>query len=315
MNTHMNMKLDNLIDKVLKDSGYLAELKADKKTENESRIENLKEFIGVARDFEKSEETPNLETFLSQLSLVSDIDNADIEDDRVTLMTLHSAKGLEFPIVFMIGMEEGLFPHSRTLMNPDEIEEERRTCYVGITRAQRKLYLTNARQRTIYGKTQAFPPSRFLKEIPDEYVERLVPRANAYGFANANHYGAQQRSGFMSFRPSASQMGTGTHFAGKPQSALEAMEALRERQSSARPAAAGVTPPRYEHQVESRRQGAPRQVGRRYRRLRQGQRRRSRAQDRLPGTGRQGPHAKIRADHQGMIRMSGHDDIGQDKEG
>ena len=220
MNTHMNMKLDDLIDKVLKDSGYLAELKADKKTENESRIENLKEFIGVARDFEKSEENPNLETFLSQLSLVSDIDNADIEDDRVTLMTLHSAKGLEFPIVFMIGMEEGLFPHSRTLMNPDEIEEERRTCYVGITRAQRKLYLTNARQRTIYGKTQAFPPSRFLKEIPDEYVERLVPRANAYGFANANHYGAQQRSGFMSFRPSASQMGTGTHFAGKPQSAI-----------------------------------------------------------------------------------------------
>ena len=122
INTHMNMKLDNLIDKVLKDSGYLAELKADKKTENESRIENLKEFIGVARDFEKSEETPNLETFLSQLSLVSDIDNADIEDDRVTLMTLHSAKGLEFPIVFMIGMEEGLFPHSRTLMNPDDIE-------------------------------------------------------------------------------------------------------------------------------------------------------------------------------------------------
>ena len=128
-------------------------------------------------------------------------------------------------------------------MNPDAIEEERRTCYVGITRAQRKLYLTNARQRTIYGKTQAFPPSRFLKEIPDEYVERLVPRANAYCFANANHYGAQQRSGFMSFRPSASQMGTGTHFAGKPQSALEAMEALRERQSSARPAAAGVIRP------------------------------------------------------------------------
>lgn len=243
MNTHMNMKLDDLIDRVLKESGYIDELKADKKPEHESRIENLKEFIGVARDFEKSEENPNLETFLSQLSLVSDIDNADIEDDRVTLMTLHSAKGLEFPIVFMIGMEEGLFPHSRTLMNPDEIEEERRTCYVGITRAQRKLYLTNARQRTIYGKTQAFPPSRFLKEIPDEYVERLVPRANAYGFANANHYGAQQRSGFMSFRPSPNQMGTGTHFAGKPQSALEAMEALRERQSAARPAANGVIRP------------------------------------------------------------------------
>lgn len=242
MGTHQNMHLDNLIDRILKESGYLRELESEKKPENESRIENLKEFIGVARDFEKTEENPNLETFLSQLSLVSDIDNADIEDDRVTLMTLHSAKGLEFPIVFMVGMEEGLFPHARTLMNPEEIEEERRTCYVGITRAQRKLYLTNARQRTIYGRTNSYPPSRFLEEIPDEYVERLVPRANAYGFANANHYGAQQRSGFMSFRPSASQMGSGTRFAGKPQSALEALEALQKRQQPVQPVAGVIRP-------------------------------------------------------------------------
>lgn len=242
MGTHQNMHLDDLIDRILKESGYLRELESEKKPENESRIENLKEFIGVARDFEKTEENPNLETFLSQLSLVSDIDNADIEDDRVTLMTLHSAKGLEFPIVFMVGMEEGLFPHARTLMNPEEIEEERRTCYVGITRAQRKLYLTNARQRTIYGRTNSYPPSRFLEEIPDEYVERLVPRANAYGFANANHYGAQQRSGFMSFRPSASQMGSGTRFAGKPQSALEALEALQKRQQPVQPAAGVIRP-------------------------------------------------------------------------
>lgn len=242
MGTHQNMHLDDLIDRILKESGYLRELESEKKPENESRIENLKEFIGVARDFEKTEENPNLETFLSQLSLVSDIDNADIEDDRVTLMTLHSAKGLEFPIVFMVGMEEGLFPHARTLMNPEEIEEERRTCYVGITRAQRKLYLTNARQRTIYGRTNSYPPSRFLEEIPDEYVERLVPRANAYGFANANHYGAQQRSGFMSFRPSASQMGPGTRFAGKPQSALEALEALQKRQQPVQPAAGVIRP-------------------------------------------------------------------------
>ncbi|MGO5130682.1 DNA helicase PcrA [Mitsuokella jalaludinii] len=242
MGTHQNMHLDDLIDRILKESGYLRELESEKKPENESRIENLKEFIGVARDFEKTEENPNLETFLSQLSLVSDIDNADIEDDRVTLMTLHSAKGLEFPIVFMVGMEEGLFPHARTLMNPEEIEEERRTCYVGITRAQRKLYLTNARQRTIYGRTNSYPPSRFLEEIPDEYVERLVPRANAYGFANANHYGAQQRSGFMSFRPSASQMGSGTRFAGKPQSALEALEALQKRQQPVQPSAGVIRP-------------------------------------------------------------------------
>ena len=237
-----NMHLDDLIEKVLDESGYLAELKAENKPESESRIENLKEFIGVARDFEKTEANANLETFLSQLSLVSDIDNADIEDDRVTLMTLHSAKGLEFPVVFMIGMEEGLFPHSRTLMDDNEIEEERRTCYVGITRAQRKLYLTNARQRTIYGKTNAFPPSRFLQEIPDDYVERLVPRANAYGFANANHYGAQQQSGFMSFRPSASQMGNGVHFSGKPQSALEAMAALQKKNVNVQPSGGVIRP-------------------------------------------------------------------------
>ncbi len=242
MGYQANMHLDDLIQKVLDESGYLAELKAENKPENESRIENLREFIGVARDFEKSEETPNLETFLSQLSLVSDIDNAEMEDDRVTLMTLHSAKGLEFPIVFMIGMEEGLFPHSRTLMDDNEIEEERRTCYVGITRAQRKLYLTNARQRTIYGKTNAFPPSRFLAEIPEDYVERLVPRANAFGFANADHYGAQQRNGFMSFQPGPNQMGHGVSFSGKPQSALEAMNALGQKNISVQPQAGIIRP-------------------------------------------------------------------------
>ena len=242
MGYQANMHLDELIDKVLEESGYLAELKSENKPENESRIENLREFIGVAKDFEKTEDNPNLETFLSQLSLVSDIDNADMEDDRVTLMTLHSAKGLEFPIVFMIGMEEGLFPHSRTLMDENEIEEERRTCYVGITRAERKLYLTNARQRTIYGKSNAFPPSRFLQEIPDDYVERLVARANAYGFANANHYGAQQQSGFMSFKPSANQMGNGVHFRGKPQSALEAMTALQKKNVNVQPSGGVIRP-------------------------------------------------------------------------
>ncbi|MBQ1614643.1 MAG: DNA helicase PcrA, partial [Selenomonas sp.] len=207
MGYQANMHIDDLIEKVLEESGYLRELKEENKPENESRIENLKEFIGVARDFEKSEENPTLENFLATLSLVSDIDNAELEDDRVTLMTLHAAKGLEFPTVFMIGMEEGLFPHSRTLMDENEIEEERRTCYVGITRAERKLYLTCARQRTIYGKTSPAVRSRFLGEIPEEYTESLIPRANSYGFANANHYGPQQRSGTMTFRPSASQMG------------------------------------------------------------------------------------------------------------
>ena len=237
MGLQANLKISDLIDKVLKESGYIKELEEEKKPENESRLENLKEFIGVAKDFEKEEENPTLEAFLSQLALVSDIDNADIEDDRVTLMTLHSAKGLEFPIVFMVGMEEGLFPHSRTLMEPAEIEEERRTCYVGITRAQRKLYLTNAQKRTIYGRQSAYPPSRFLSEIPEEYLEKLIPRVNAYGFANANNYGAQQRSGLMTFQPSASQMGRGMKGGGQPQSALQAMSALRSRNTgTAQPA-------------------------------------------------------------------------------
>ena len=217
-------------------------MQEEKKPENESRIENLKEFVGVARDFQKTEDNPNLENFLSTLSLVSDIDNADMEDDRITLMTLHSAKGLEFPTVFMVGMEEGLFPHSRTLMDDNEIEEERRTCYVGITRAQRKLYLTCAHQRTIYGKTSMSTPSRFLDEIPEEYTERLVPRVNAYGFANANHYGAQQRSGTMTFRPSASQMGSGANFSDKAKSALEVMNAMQKRGVNVQPKTGVIRP-------------------------------------------------------------------------
>jgi len=242
MGYQANMRIDDLIEKVLEESGYLRELQEEKKPENESRIENLKEFVGVARDFQKTEDNPNLENFLSTLSLVSDIDNADMEDDRITLMTLHSAKGLEFPTVFMVGMEEGLFPHSRTLMDENEIEEERRTCYVGITRAQRKLYLTCAHQRTIYGKTSMSTPSRFLDEIPEEYTERLVPRVNAYGFANANHYGAQQRSGTMTFRPSASQMGSGVNFSDKAKSALEVMNAMQKRGVNVQPKTGVIRP-------------------------------------------------------------------------
>ena len=242
MGYQSNMRIDDLIEKVLEESGYLRELQEEKKPENESRIENLKEFVGVARDFQKTEDNPNLENFLSTLSLVSDIDNAEMEDDRITLMTLHSAKGLEFPTVFMVGMEEGLFPHSRTLMDDNEIEEERRTCYVGITRAQRKLYLTCAHQRTIYGKTSMSTPSRFLDEIPEEYTERLVPRVNAYGFANANHYGAQQRSGTMTFRPSASQMGNGANFSDKAKSALEVMNSMQKRGASVQPKTGVIRP-------------------------------------------------------------------------
>lgn len=172
MSSQYDMPVHEFIQLVMDESGYMIELQAEQKIENETRIENLKELLSVARDFEKeNEDAPTLENFLNSVSLVSDIDNADFDEDKVTLMTFHAAKGLEFPVVFMAGMEEGLFPHSRTLMNEDEIEEERRTCYVGITRAQRKLYLTNAKSRTIYGHIVMYPPSRFLKEIPEEYME------------------------------------------------------------------------------------------------------------------------------------------------
>lgn len=207
-----NMSVHDLIEHILAESGYITDLEHEKKPENETRIENLKEFLSVAKEFEKSEDEPNLENFLSQISLVADIDNADMDDDRVTLMTLHSAKGLEFPIVFMSGMEEGLFPHSRTLMNPEEIEEERRTCYVGITRAQRKLYMTNARGRMIYGRSVSYPQSRFLAEIPEEYMERLIVRQNAYGFANSSV--VQQRGYGAAFRPSMQQSPTPAGTAG-----------------------------------------------------------------------------------------------------
>ena len=246
MATAGNLAMDDLIERVLDESGYKKELEEDKKPEAKDRLENLKEFVGMAKEFMKSEEQPTLENFLAQLSLVSDIDNADMEDDRVTLMTLHAAKGLEFPIVFMAGMEEGVFPHSRTLMDVSQLEEERRTCYVGITRAERKLYLTYARTRMLYGHMNANPPSRFLKEIPEEYLEQLVPRRNAYGFANANSYGAQHQHGVMAFRPTTSGAyggaARGAHFTGQPQSALAAMQSLAQRNVNQKPAAGVIRP-------------------------------------------------------------------------
>ncbi len=201
-----NLSIKDFIARVMEESGYMAELEAENKPENLTRIENLKELLSLAAEFAKSEETANLENFLTNVALVSDIDNADLEDDRVTLMTLHAAKGLEFPVVFMAGMEEGLFPHARALMNERELEEERRTCYVGITRAQRKLYLTCAKMRLMFGKTVVYPPSRFLEEIPDEDIERLVARQNAYGFA-AQPSGSAGRFG-AGFRGGASEMKT-----------------------------------------------------------------------------------------------------------
>ncbi|CAN5738233.1 hypothetical protein BH20ACT2_BH20ACT2_04810 [soil metagenome] len=154
-----------LLEAVLDRSGYVAELQAEHTVENEGRLENLAELIGVAREHD------TVETFLEQVSLVSDTDELDGDDSAVLLMTMHSAKGLEFPAVFMIGMEDGVFPHLRSLGEPVQLEEERRLAYVGITRARERLYLSNAWSRMLYGSTQYNPPSRFLDEIPAELVE------------------------------------------------------------------------------------------------------------------------------------------------
>ena len=157
-----------LLEKVLDGSGYLAELEAERSIEAEGRLENLSELVGHAREFETVDE------FLEQVSLVSDTDEIESDDDSsVVLMTLHSAKGLEFPAVFLIGMEEGIFPHMRTLGEPDQLEEERRLAYVGITRAERRLSLSSAWSRMLHGSTQYNPPSRFLDEIPSELVEEV----------------------------------------------------------------------------------------------------------------------------------------------
>lgn len=172
MSALASLPVADLLEKIMTDTGYIAELETEDNPQNQNRIENLKELLTVAKEFAVDGVENNIENFLTHVSLVADIDNAEMVDERVTLMTLHSAKGLEFPVVFLAGMEEGIFPHMRTLMNETELEEERRLCYVGITRAQRKLYLTNARLRSIYGNTVMYSPSRFLEEIPAHLIEQ-----------------------------------------------------------------------------------------------------------------------------------------------
>lgn len=162
-----------LIENVIDSIGYIEELKKENTIEAESRIENIKEFISVAIDFEQKSEENTLEEFLASISLLSDIDNVEDEGNAVLLMTLHSAKGLEFPVVFLAGMEERIFPLSRALENDEELEEERRLCYVGITRAMKTLYMTYATERTLYGHTMYNAASRFINEIPEYLVENL----------------------------------------------------------------------------------------------------------------------------------------------
>ena len=166
-----NLSLTELIDEVLDKSGMKKELESSHLIEDETRLENLMEFKSITASYEERTGSVNLGDFLEEISLVSDQANHTEDGNVVTLMTLHSAKGLEFPVVFMVGMEEGIFPHNMSIME-DNIEEERRLCYVGITRAKEKLYLTNAKRRMLYGKDQMNVPSRFIAEIKDDLLEK-----------------------------------------------------------------------------------------------------------------------------------------------
>ncbi len=153
----------SLIETVIKQTGYgdMLDKEAEHDPQGESRKENVGEFLSVAKDYMDSNPDGNLQDFLENVALVSDVDDFESSDSKVTLMTLHAAKGLEFPVVFLTGLDEGLFPHSRTLLDPAQVEEERRLAYVGITRAERQLYVTNAITRTMYGRISAYMPSRF----------------------------------------------------------------------------------------------------------------------------------------------------------
>ena len=165
------LTISELIKETLNKTGYTKALENENTVEAETRIQNLEEFLTVAIEFEEEYAENSLGEFLEGITLSSDIDNMEDDEDSITLMTLHSAKGLEFPVVFLVGMEEGIFPGHQSIGEPKELEEERRLCYVGITRAKNYLFLTCAKQRTIFGSTTYNMPSRFLQEIPEEYLE------------------------------------------------------------------------------------------------------------------------------------------------
>ncbi|MGI8386341.1 DNA helicase PcrA [Robertmurraya sp. P23] len=195
--THMQeyLSVTELVEEVLEKTGYYEMLKAEKSIEAQSRLENLDEFLSVTKNFEEGNEDKSLIAFLTDLALVADIDKLDEDGkqvDTVVLMTLHSAKGLEFPVVFLLGLEEGVFPHSRSLMEEAEMEEERRLAYVGITRAEEELFITNAQMRTLFGRTNMNPPSRFIGEIPADLIDGLEPKKTPLQSQSASPFAARQ---------------------------------------------------------------------------------------------------------------------------
>src|SRR5213083_877831 len=181
----MELTVPELVERVLERSGYTDALEAERTIEAQGRLENLQELVGVAQEYEAAADEPSLSNFLQEISLFADQDAMRGEQSLVTLMTLHNAKGLEFRAVFMIGMEEGIFPHSRSV-EEGMLEEERRLAYVGMTRAKERLTMTHAMRRSLYGRSDANLPSRFLDELPEHGVERERLRPTSW-----SDYGAR----------------------------------------------------------------------------------------------------------------------------
>jgi len=237
------LSVTELTEKTLELTQYRMELQRENTLESKARLENIEEFLSVTMDFEKRNDDKSLVSFLTDLALIADIDsmNNDPEEagDAVVLMTMHSAKGLEFPVVFIAGMEENVFPHSRSANDPEELEEERRLAYVGITRAEKELFLTCARMRTLFGRASANAPSRFLQEIPDEYKEVVSPGRPTFG-TRPSGFGSSfsSGSGFGGGSGGSSFGGGASSFAGAG-AAKSAFTAGPPRVTKAQPTFAG----------------------------------------------------------------------------
>ncbi|MEW6229759.1 MAG: DNA helicase PcrA, partial [Bacillota bacterium] len=187
------LPVTEIVRRVMDRSGYVTALEEERTVEALTRVENVKELLSVTREFDaRDHEHRGLEGFLEEVTLATDVDLLSEQEEGVTLMTLHSAKGLEFPVVFLVGMEEGLFPHSRTLFEDRQLEEERRLCYVGITRAKEALYFTRAEQRLLYGEIVASAPSRFLEEIPDELLVEESSDRSGSGWSRVRRVWAEE---------------------------------------------------------------------------------------------------------------------------
>ncbi|WP_242144456.1 MULTISPECIES: DNA helicase PcrA [unclassified Bacillus cereus group] len=212
VNMQEYLSVTELVEEVIEKTGYRDMLKNERTLESEGRLENLDEFLSVTQTFESQSEDKSLVAFLTDLALVADIDRVDEDPtagEEVILMTMHSAKGLEFPVVFIIGLEEGVFPHTRSLMEEDEMQEERRLAYVGITRAEEELYLSNAQMRTLFGRTNMNAASRFISEIPTELIEPLnetKPKRETFG-AKAKTAATTTRSRSQIVRPTVKTTG------------------------------------------------------------------------------------------------------------